>query len=66
MAYEDAYWEISKEIKDLKLKKEFDAQLEKMKFQDHHRYNEIRDQWVYAHNKVVRLYHENKSKKAAK
>ena len=66
MAYEDAYWEIHNEITELKLKKQFDAQLEKMKLQDHHKYNEIRDQWIYARNKVVRLYHENKSKKASK
>ena len=66
MAYEDAYWDIHKEITELKLKKQFDAQLEKMKHQDHHRYNDTRTNWVYARDKVVRLYHENKSKKANK
>ena len=49
-----------------KLKKQFDAQLEKMKGQDKHRYSETKDQWEYARNKVVRLYHENKRKKANK
>jgi hypothetical protein len=66
MAWEDAFWEINKEITELKLKKKFDAQLEKMKWQDHHKYSDTRDQWIYARNKVVRQYHENKSKKAGK
>jgi len=66
MAYEDAYWEIHREIAELKLRKKFDAQLNKMKLQDHHRYKEVRDQWIYARDKVVRLHQENKSKKADK
>ena len=66
MAYEDVYWEINKEITELKLKKQFDAQLEKMRWQDHHKYRDTRDCWQYARNKVVRLYHEKKSKKANK
>jgi len=66
MAYEDIYWEINQEIKDLKLQRKFDAQLNRMRDQDHHRYKEIRDQWSYARDKVVRLYQENRSKKATK
>jgi len=66
MSYEDLYWEINQEIKDLKLQRKFDAQLNKMSNQDHHRYKETRDQWSYARDKVVRLYHETKSKKASK
>ena len=66
MAWEDTFWEIHKEITELKLRKQFDAQLEKMKFQDHHKFHDTRDQWEYARNKVVRQYHEKKSKKASK
>ena len=66
MAWEDAFWEINKEITELKLQKKFDAQLEKMRGQDKHRYSETKEQWEYARNKVVRLYHENKQKKAGK
>ena len=66
MAWEDAFWEIHKEITELKLQKKFDAQLEKMKFQDHHKFHDTRDQWEYAKNKVVKEYHENKRKKASK
>ena len=53
MAWEDAFWDIHKEIADLKLKKQFDAQLEKMSHQDKHKYKDTRDRWTYAHNKVV-------------
>ena len=66
MSWEYTFWDIHKEITELKLKKQFDAQLEKMKWQDKHRYRETKDQWEYARNKVVRLYHENKRKKAGK
>jgi len=66
MSYEDAYWDIHREIAELKLRKKFDAQLEKMRGQDHHRYKETRDQWLYARDKVVRLYLEKNSKKANK
>ncbi len=66
MAYEDIYWEIHKEIKELKLTRKFDAQLEKMKWQDKHKYNDTRDCWIYARDKVVKEYHKNKSKKASK
>ena len=64
--FEDLYWDIHKEIAELKLKRKFDAQLKKMRDQDHHKYRDTRDCWIYARDKVVRLYHENKSKKAAK
>ena len=66
MAYEDVYWEINKEITELKLQKKFDAQLEKMKWQDHHKFHDTRDQWEYAKNKVVKEYYEKKAKKASK
>ena len=66
MSYEDIYWDIHKEITELKLKRKFDAQLKKMKDQDHHKYRDTRDCWRYARDKVDRLYHEKKSKKASK
>ena len=56
--WEDIFWEITESINKKGLKKEFDAQLEKMKHQDKHKYKETRDKWQYAHNKVV-----NKNKK---
>ena len=52
--YEDLFWEITESINKKGLKKEFDAQLEKMRYQDKHRYKETRDKWRYAHDKVVK------------
>jgi hypothetical protein len=60
--YEDLFYDITESINNLGLKKEFDAQLEKMNHQDKHRYKDTRDRWTYAHNKVTKLY----SKKAKK
>ena len=66
MAWEDLWWEIHNEITELKLNKKFDDQLEKMMHQDKHRYRDTCDRWQYARDKVVRLYHEKKLKKASK
>ena len=60
--YEDLFYDITESINNKGLKKEFDAQLEKMQYQDKHKYKEVRDRWQYAHDKVTRL-HANKSNK---
>ena len=52
--WEDVYWDVSKSINEKGLQKEFDAQLEKMSYQDKHRYKETRDKQQYAHDKVVK------------
>lgn len=52
MSYEDIYWEIYYEMRELNLQKQFDSQLEKMKWQDKHKYRDTRDCWEYAANKV--------------
>ena len=46
---------LENELKNLGLKKEFDAQLTKMRHQDKHRYKEVKDRWQYAYNKVTKL-----------
>ena len=53
--YEDFWYEMTESINKLGLKKEFDAQLDKMRYQDKHRYKESRDRWQYAYNKVTKL-----------
>ena len=53
MSYEDFWWDISASIKKKGLKKQFDAQLEKMRHQDKHQYKDTRDRWQYAYNKVT-------------
>ena len=52
MSYEDLYWDIHYEMEELKLQKQFNAQLKLMETQDHHRYKETQDKWKYASNKV--------------
>ena len=52
MSVEDFWWDAHKELKELGLQKKFDAQLEKMKFQDKHQYKDTKQMWEYALNKV--------------
>ena len=52
MSYEDLYWDIHYEMEELKLQKQFNAQLKLMETQDHHRYKETQDKWKYASDKV--------------
>ena len=63
--YEDLWYEIHDDIKNKGLNKEFEAQLEKMRSQDKHKYKEVRDRWCYAHNKVVNLSKKSLSNKKA-
>ena len=63
--YEDFWWDVTIDINDKGLKKEFDAQLEKMNSQDKHRYKDSRERWSYAHTKVLKLSDKNKSNKKA-
>ena len=52
MAWEDFWWETHYEVQKLGIKKEFDAQLEKMSKQDKHYYKDTRSKWAYALDKV--------------
>tara|TARA_R100001594_G_scaffold22856_1_gene44395 strand:+ start:478 stop:672 length:195 start_codon:yes stop_codon:yes gene_type:complete len=60
--WEDMFYEITESINEKGLKKEFEAQLEKMRHQDKHKYRETRDRWRYAHDKVLKKLQENKNK----
>ena len=60
--YEDLFYMILDDVNSKGLKKEFDAQLEKMNSQEKHKYRDTRDRWSYAHEKVTKLF----SKKARK
>jgi len=61
--WEDVFWEVSESINKKGLKKEFDAQLEKMSYQDKHRYKETRDKWKYAHDKVIKKHSNGRDNK---
>tara|TARA_R110002110_G_scaffold106989_1_gene267811 strand:- start:100 stop:306 length:207 start_codon:yes stop_codon:yes gene_type:complete len=63
--YEDFWYEITNDINDKGLKKEFDAQLEKMVNQDKHQYKDSRARWSYAHTKVINLTNKIISNKKA-
>ena len=58
--WEDIFYEITESIKEKGLRKEFDAQLEKMSHQDKHKYKEVRDRWEYAHQKVIEKWEKQK------
>ena len=54
--YEDFWYEVTEDIKDKGLRKEFDKQLKKMNHQDHHKFKDTRARWSYAHTKVVTIH----------
>ena len=59
--YEDLYYDISESIDKKGLRKEFQAQLEKMRNQDKHKYKEVRDKWSYAYEKVLTEYNKRQN-----
>ena len=63
MAWEDFWWDVTEDIKNKGLQKEFDAQLKKMSHQDKHKYKDTRDKWAYAWSKVTSSYKESKPSK---
>ena len=52
MSVEDTLWFIYEEVEKKGLRRKFDKQVEKMKYQDKHRYKDTRQIWEYALNKV--------------
>ena len=55
--YEDLFYEITAEIEELGLKKEFDKKLKELRDDDKYRYSEIRDRWQIA---LKEIKEENK------
>jgi len=51
--YEDAFYEIYTDIHEKGLKTQFDTQLQKMLYQDKHKYKTVKERWEYAHHKVT-------------
>lgn len=64
--YEDLFYEITESIESKGLRKEFDAQLNKMSEQAKHRYKETRDRWDYAYQKVIKKYENERNQKIQK
>ena len=59
--WEDFWWETHKELENLGLQKKFDAQLDKMRSQDKHRFKDSRERWKYALDKVVTTHRKSKT-----
>ena len=55
MSVEDFWWDTHNELKKLGLQKKFNKQIEKMKHQEKHKYNDPKQVWEYALNKVKKL-----------
>lgn len=49
---EDTMYEIHTKVEELKIRKEFYAQVEKMCQQEKHRWKDLCEKWEYAFNKV--------------
>ena len=66
--WEDFWWEVHEEITKKGLKKEFDAQLEKMGGQSKWQYADTRSRWDYARTKVINESekHESNTRKFQK
>jgi len=52
-SHEDFFYNVYHEIVEMGIKDDFYKQLDKMKFQDHHKYKTVKETWDYAHKKLV-------------
>jgi len=53
-SHEDFFYEVYHEIRSAGVADEFYKQLDKMKFQDHHKYKSVKESWEYARKKLIR------------
>jgi hypothetical protein len=53
--YEDFFYEIYEKVEVNGLRKEYDEQIEKMRYQDHHKYSDTKTRMQYACDKVIEL-----------
>jgi hypothetical protein len=54
MNREDRFYYIHGELTKWELWSKFNAQLEKMKWQEKHRFKDVLEQWEYAYNKITK------------
>lgn len=57
--YDDFIYEVFKVLEEKQLKQKFFDQLDRMKWQDKHRYKSVRQLHEYAYNKVIKNYGED-------
>ena len=63
MAWEDVYYEISNEVKELGLQKEFDRKLKDLRNDEKYQYVEVRDRWQAALRQIKEEHKNGKSSK---
>ncbi len=61
MSYEDLYYEIHEQMKNLKLKKEFDIELTAIRDEPKWKFKEVRDRWEEARNRTIKKHTKNES-----
>lgn len=61
--HEDFFYEVYQEISDKGIVDDFYKQLDKMKFQDHHKYKTVKESWEYAHKKLTILKPQDSNSK---
>ena len=58
---EEFFYEVYMEVREKGVSEDFYKQLDKMKFQDHHKYKTVRQTWEYAYDKIVKSSEKNKT-----
>jgi len=53
--YEDCFFEIYQEVESHGLRDEYNKQIEKMRFQEHHKHSDTKTRMRYACDKVIAL-----------
>ena len=59
--YEDEFYTIYKDVEEKHLKDEFDTQLLKMKYQDKHKFKNVKEKWGYAYLKIMEVFNKKKN-----
>ena len=57
--WEDFFWEVTEEVNQLGLKKEFDKLLRQIRFDEKYRYTDLKDRWSIA---LMKLKEQNNIK----
>ena len=59
-SWEDIFYEVSAEVAELGLKKEFDQKLKDLRNDDKYKYHEVRDRWQIALSLIKEEHEKNK------
>lgn len=59
-SWEDVFYEVTAEVEELGLRKEFDQKLRELRNDDNYKYTEVRDRWQIALSIIKEEYEKNK------